>query len=83
MRNGYYLFCGSRSNGVEFDLVRAKFDVDRIERRPRKCEDSSPIGAGLLVQERRVEPPWLYRDVPVLQDHETDQEVVPLHPDLW
>ena len=30
------------------------------------------IGAGLLAQERRVEPTWLYRDVSVLQDHETD-----------
>ena len=30
------------------------------------------IGAGLLAQERRVEPTWLYRDVSVLHDHETD-----------
>jgi mannose-6-phosphate isomerase-like protein (cupin superfamily) len=30
------------------------------------------IGPGLLAQERRVEPTWLYRDVSVLHDHETD-----------
>jgi mannose-6-phosphate isomerase-like protein (cupin superfamily) len=30
------------------------------------------IGAGLLAQERRVEPTWLYRDVSVLHYRETD-----------
>jgi mannose-6-phosphate isomerase-like protein (cupin superfamily) len=30
------------------------------------------IGTGLLPQERRVEPTWLYRDVSVLHNHETD-----------
>jgi mannose-6-phosphate isomerase-like protein (cupin superfamily) len=30
------------------------------------------VGTGLLAQERRVEPTWLYRDVSVLHDHETD-----------
>jgi mannose-6-phosphate isomerase-like protein (cupin superfamily) len=30
------------------------------------------IGTGLLAQERGVEPTWLYRDVSVLHDHETD-----------
>ena len=30
------------------------------------------IGAGLLAQERRVEPTWLYRDVSVLHYHEND-----------
>ncbi|MGC1905644.1 MAG: cupin domain-containing protein [Candidatus Acidiferrum sp.] len=30
------------------------------------------IGPGLLAQERRVEPTWLYRDVSVLHEHETD-----------
>jgi len=30
------------------------------------------IGTGLLAQEQRIEPTWLYRDVPVLHDHETD-----------
>jgi mannose-6-phosphate isomerase-like protein (cupin superfamily) len=30
------------------------------------------IGTRLLAQEQRVEPTWLYRDVSVLHDHETD-----------
>jgi mannose-6-phosphate isomerase-like protein (cupin superfamily) len=30
------------------------------------------IGSGLFAQERSVEPTWLYRDVSVLHDHETD-----------
>jgi uncharacterized RmlC-like cupin family protein len=30
------------------------------------------IGTGLLAQEQRLEPTWLYRDVSVLHDHETD-----------
>jgi mannose-6-phosphate isomerase-like protein (cupin superfamily) len=30
------------------------------------------IAPTLLAQERRVEPTWLYRDVSVLRDHETD-----------
>jgi mannose-6-phosphate isomerase-like protein (cupin superfamily) len=30
------------------------------------------IATGLLAQERQVDPTWLYRDVSVLHDHETD-----------
>lgn len=30
------------------------------------------IATGLLAQERKVDPSWLYRDVSVLHDHETD-----------
>jgi mannose-6-phosphate isomerase-like protein (cupin superfamily) len=30
------------------------------------------IAPGVLAQERRVEPTWLYRDVSVLHEHETD-----------
>ena len=30
------------------------------------------IATGLLAQERKVDPTWLYRDVSVLHDHETD-----------
>jgi mannose-6-phosphate isomerase-like protein (cupin superfamily) len=30
------------------------------------------IGTGLFAQERKVDPSWLYRDVSVLHDHETD-----------
>jgi hypothetical protein len=30
------------------------------------------ITPGLLAQERKVEPTWLYRDVSVLKEHPTD-----------
>jgi hypothetical protein len=35
------------------------------------------IAPGLLAQERKVEPTWLYRDVSALP------ELLPLHSNLW